>query len=192
MKFSRLMRRATIAIAAVTIGAGLFAVPSMAAESNTGASSQEQVTATRAGQVDWSNAFSQAQATYGTGDKAYLEAMKASSLLVTYCTTYDNIAPGNGYWYKIPSAGGTAGFSCVLEVGVSGNGVKALQENLNKCYGRSLTVDGVFGTATYNALMYAQGAAGIAVDGVYGSNTRKNIKWWGGGSVCTKGSSIGL
>lgn len=193
MKFPRLMRRATVAIATVAIGVGLTAAPAMAAENNTGPIGQEQVAPNGVSQHEWSNALSQARTEFGNGDKAVLEALKSvSPLAVTYCTLYDNVIPGNGAWYKIPSVSSSAGYNCIMEVGVTGQGVKALQENLNKCYGRSLTVDGIFGNGTYNALMYAQSAAGIGVDGVYGSITRKNIKWWGGGSICTKGSTIGL
>lgn len=136
-------------------------------------------------------ALAEARSKYGNGDKAELEALKeVAPFAVSYCNSYINITPGGGAWYKIPTSG--SNINCVLESGVTGTGVRQLQETLNKCYGRSLVLDGSFGPATYNALMYAQGQAGVAVDGVYGTNTRKALKWWGGGSICTKGSSIGL
>ena len=56
---------------------------------------------------------------------------------------------------------------CDLQYGDSGNDVKALQDSLNKCYGRSLSVDGKFGPKTQAALQYAQGVEGLGIDGFY-------------------------
>jgi murein L,D-transpeptidase YcbB/YkuD len=53
-----------------------------------------------------------------------------------------------------------------------------LQYNLNKCYGRSLTIDGVYGAKTVAAVKYAQSTVpGLTQDGVYGPNTRSAITW---------------
>jgi peptidoglycan hydrolase-like protein with peptidoglycan-binding domain len=180
------------------VGVGLTAAPAMAESGTGGVATHDTAVASTVPAPDgvspaaWSAALGEAQSKFGAGDKAALEAMKQVDLMaVTYCMVYDNITVG-GAWYKIPASTSSAGFSCVLESGVNSQGVSALQQTLNKCYGRSLVVDGAFGPATYNALMYAQGVAGIAVDGVYGSGSRKNLKWWGGGSVCTKGTTLGL
>lgn len=95
-----------------------------------------------------------------------------------------------GVIFKIPST--SAGyFDCYLESGNVSVAVSALQETLNVCYGQGLVVDGNFGPATYNALMYAQSVEGIGVDGVYGPTTRSNIEW-ASGTYCVTGSSIGL
>ena len=71
--------------------------------------------------------------------------------------------------------------------------VKGLQTELNKQYGRRLSVDGIFGTNTYNACINVrEGAKGnitwliqamlvchsfdISVDGVFGNATKNAIK----------------
>jgi peptidoglycan hydrolase-like protein with peptidoglycan-binding domain len=54
---------------------------------------------------------------------------------------------------------------CDMQFNDSGNDVKALQDALNRCYGRSLSVDGKFGPNTQAALRYAQGVEGLGVDG---------------------------
>lgn len=200
--FRKAMRRVGLALVVATLGVGLTAVPAMAAPSSSAALQSSATAPLSDASVApapegvsasaWSAALRDAQVTFGVGDKATLEAMKeVTPQSVVYCMVYDNVIITSG-WYKIPASTSSAGFNCVLESGVNSQGVQALQENLNKCYGRSLVVDGAFGPATYNALMYAQGVAGIGVDGVYGTITRKNLKWWGGGSICTKGSVIGL
>ncbi|WP_172405840.1 peptidoglycan-binding domain-containing protein [Clavibacter michiganensis] len=60
---------------------------------------------------------------------------------------------------------------CILEKGSRGEGVATLQASLNQCYHRGLTEDGIFGAATYNALLAVQRQVGVTVDGVYGPNT---------------------
>ncbi|MFC9249748.1 peptidoglycan-binding domain-containing protein [Streptomyces sp. NPDC057136] len=57
------------------------------------------------------------------------------------------------------------------------NGVKALQRALNRCYGGNLVVDGSFGNATRNTLVYAQGREGIAADGIYGGESSGNLRF---------------
>jgi peptidoglycan hydrolase-like protein with peptidoglycan-binding domain len=60
---------------------------------------------------------------------------------------------------------------CTLEKGTRGEGVATLQASLNQCYHRGLAEDGIFGAATYSALLAVQRQIGVAVDGVYGPNT---------------------
>ncbi|MET7826294.1 peptidoglycan-binding domain-containing protein [Streptomyces sp. NPDC005386] len=55
---------------------------------------------------------------------------------------------------------------CLLAVGNTGEGVRALQRTLRKCYGSTIVADGVFGRATRDALKYAQRQAGTQDDGV--------------------------
>lgn len=53
--------------------------------------------------------------------------------------------------------------------------VKALQEVLNAVFGTNISVDGQFGTKTKMALMAAQSKMGIKVDGIYGPATYQAI-----------------
>ncbi|MET8023795.1 peptidoglycan-binding domain-containing protein [Streptomyces avermitilis] len=69
-----------------------------------------------------------------------------------------------------------SGVDCLLTVGDRGEGVQALQRTLRKCYGSTIVADGVFGSATRDALKYAQHQANTQDDGVYGPNTRRAIK----------------
>jgi peptidoglycan hydrolase-like protein with peptidoglycan-binding domain len=55
--------------------------------------------------------------------------------------------------------------------------VTALQLSLNYCYGMGLVVDGKFGPATAAALRSVQSVEGIPADGIYGPQTRDNMKW---------------
>ncbi|WP_394216758.1 peptidoglycan-binding protein [Brachybacterium vulturis] len=74
--------------------------------------------------------------------------------------------------------------SVTLRLGARGAAVSHLQQQLN-AHGASLTVDGVFGSATLRAVRSQQSGAGIGVDGVVGPKT------WGSltGAVATAPST---
>lgn len=198
----KFVRRVAIAVAVAAVGFGLTATPAFAEDSTPApdaaiaapeASTTLDSLPTPSGAEDakWDSALSQAEAKFGAGDKAYLEALRATSparLSGFYCNSYENITRP-GAWYKFPRVGDT--LDCVMETGLVNPGVRALQETLNRCYGQGLVLDGDFGPATYNALSSVQAWEGIGVDGVYGPITRSNIKWWGGGSICTYGWQLG-
>lgn len=120
--------------------------------------------------------------------------LEAKAAATTYCNVYDNVTPSAGGWYRIPASTSSAGFNCVLETGVTGQGVWALQWALNSCYGAGLALDSDFGPATYAALLSAQSAEGISVDGVYGSQSRTYLKWPSRTTVgnCAHGYSFGF
>lgn len=81
----------------------------------------------------------------------------------------------------IPSTSNNSGnFDCIDGIGNSGAAVKQIQTSLNHCYGQNLTVDGIYGTLTSNAMKVAQKRLGITQDGVYGPQTRKaGFLFWG-------------
>ncbi|WP_433120688.1 peptidoglycan-binding domain-containing protein [Micromonospora sp. CA-246542] len=80
----------------------------------------------------------------------------------------------------VPTVGWQTGNKhCYLTYGHSGSAVLVLQEALNNCYARSLTLDGNYGPKTRDAVRYAQHKinedivyANIAEDGEYGPQTR--------------------
>lgn len=80
----------------------------------------------------------------------------------------------------VPTVGWQTGNKhCYLTYGHSGSAVLVLQEALNNCYSRSLSLDGNYGTKTREAVRYAQHRinedivyADIAEDGEYGPQTR--------------------
>lgn len=189
MKIKQLVRVGVAAVATAFMAVGVLASPATAStplqdeeaiDSSLSIDAPQGVSAT-----DWDSAISEATDKFGTGDKAYLEALKSvAPLSVTYCNDrWSYITKSSGVW-RIPvhlSAGpGSQWQNCVMESGLNNIAVSTLQNALNACYGRSLVVDGAFGPATYNALMYAQSFHGIGVDGVYGPITRSVLKFPGG------------
>jgi peptidoglycan hydrolase-like protein with peptidoglycan-binding domain len=75
----------------------------------------------------------------------------------------------------LASKGGT--IFCLMKVGTTGAGVRQLQNTLNVCYGQHLTVDGIYGWKTWNAVVVAQRAEHMTdVDGVYGPDTAASIR----------------
>lgn len=65
--------------------------------------------------------------------------------------------------------------SSILKMGSNGSAVKTLQKNLNALIKAKLTVDGEFGTATYNAVIRFQTKYKLTADGIVGENTQKKI-----------------
>lgn len=65
--------------------------------------------------------------------------------------------------------------SAILRKGSTGSDVKALQENLNTLINAGLTVDGSFGTNTYNAVIIFQKKYGLIADGEVGTQTQGKI-----------------
>jgi hypothetical protein len=102
-------------------------------------------------------------------------------------TTYGEL--WNGAWSDIvPAAGGD--YRCRLSRGNTGEGVRALQMNLNACFNATmlyaapghwwawLAEDGQFGPKTEQALREVQWFLGISSDGIYGGDTRRAMSYW--------------
>jgi lysozyme family protein len=85
--------------------------------------------------------------------------------------------------------------TCYSRQGHTGDGVRYLQASLRYCnvYTHSISVDGIFGTDTYNALRSAQRTVGISADGVYGRQTAASIWFLSdlGGCTNTSGAHRG-
>src|SRR5262245_58248653 len=63
------------------------------------------------------------------------------------CTSNVKATGVSGLWLEVP--GTSSGSStCFLEQGDNSEAVRALQYSMNRCYGKSLTLDGDFGPAT--------------------------------------------
>ncbi|HZR43407.1 MAG TPA: peptidoglycan-binding domain-containing protein [Ktedonobacteraceae bacterium] len=74
----------------------------------------------------------------------------------------------------VPSTSNNSGnFNCIDGIGNQGAAVKELQMSLNFCRKEHLTVDGIYGTLTSNAMKRAQQALGVPQDGIYGPQTRR-------------------
>ncbi|MFI6281350.1 peptidoglycan-binding protein [Streptomyces sp. NPDC050988] len=95
-----------------------------------------------------------------------------------YCNNYVSKTKsfnGKTYTAYIPSYNRSS--NCYMDRGANSTAVGMLQRSLNVCYGRSLSIDGIFGPATEAALKYAQDKENIGVDGEYGTQSRDNLKW---------------
>ncbi|WP_435749168.1 peptidoglycan-binding domain-containing protein [Microbacterium sp. PMB16] len=75
---------------------------------------------------------------------------------------------------RVPTYGGSK--SCTLRSGNRSGAVSTLQNSLNSCHGKSITVDGDFGPATRTALIQVQASLGLTADGIYGPNTLSNMR----------------
>ncbi|MCE7045449.1 peptidoglycan-binding domain-containing protein [Streptomyces purpurascens] len=77
---------------------------------------------------------------------------------------------------NIPAYGSTD--SCITGQGASGSHVKAIQNALRHCHGRTkVEVDGHFGPITEQELEIVQGKLDLTADGVYGPKTRDKLRW---------------
>lgn len=72
--------------------------------------------------------------------------------------------------------------------GDSNNAVRAVQDQLRSAYGYALTVDGVFGSGTFNAVKSFQSSRGLSNDGVVGLNTWHALVTGGSGGSSTTAS----
>jgi peptidoglycan hydrolase-like protein with peptidoglycan-binding domain len=88
---------------------------------------------------------------------------------------YNRVTNPTSYKY-VPYATGD-GSNCWLDWGMSNTAVRALQKNLNSCYGYRLATDGDFGDLTESALISVQKKVGVRADGDYGPNTRDAMAW---------------
>lgn len=98
-------------------------------------------------------------------------------------------SPGSG----LVAAGNNPAYPMVMKVGDSGNSVIDLQTTLD-AMGYPVTIDGVFGEGTLQAVMQLQSAWGLEADGVVGAQTRRMVggsgsgkveflDWWKGGNL---------
>ena len=55
--------------------------------------------------------------------------------------------------------------------------IQVLQRNLNFCYGTKLAIDGIYGTNTRAVIKLVQRTHHLVVDGIYGPKTRSAMNW---------------
>jgi peptidoglycan hydrolase-like protein with peptidoglycan-binding domain len=96
---------------------------------------------------------------------------------------------GNGWAIYEPSVWESNKTNCNLKygdlprrypegyVGDPATAIKALQRNLNYCYGSKLVVDGKYGSKTKAAVQTMQRRHKVTADGIYGPKTRAAMKW---------------
>ncbi|MDX6265084.1 MAG: hypothetical protein QOH84_6772 [Kribbellaceae bacterium] len=96
---------------------------------------------------------------------------------------------GKGWAVQVPGGWEDASTTCNLKygdmprrygpdyVGDPASAIKALQRNLNFCYGSKLAVDGKYGSKTRTAVQKVQRKHKVTVDGIYGPKTRSAMNW---------------
>ena len=93
------------------------------------------------------------------------------------CTGSTTIQTTGDRHFVVPRNVAKPTIYCYLQYGNTGAGVRALQKNMNSCYGKSLVLDSSFGRATKDALEDVQGRIGARIDGEYGRETLSKMKW---------------
>jgi hypothetical protein len=103
------------------------------------------------------------------------------------CDGTKEVFVGSHFFSAIVPAhtGGTGTLDCEMGVGNQSWGVVVLQLTLNKCYSQHITVDGIYGQQTRQAVANAQTwereafHRPVSTDGVYGPETRRAMHWYG-------------
>jgi hypothetical protein len=134
------------------------------------------------GVVGWAPAAS-AAAPRCTGEGARNPMINGVPVMTSHLIQFPAHHPEQLY-YGIPNTPGTEmgwGFwSCSLVKGMSNEGVRTLQREMNFCYwyviGNQLDPDGQFGTLTKAALVKVQQELHITADGEYGPQTARTMQ----------------
>ncbi|MGW5189804.1 peptidoglycan-binding domain-containing protein [Kribbella sp. NPDC004138] len=99
------------------------------------------------------------------------------------------LVPVNRSWgIPMPSILGSTSTTCNLmygddpfrgsaRTGDPETAIQVLQRNLNFCYGTKLAVDGIYGTNTRTVIKMVQRKHHLVVDGIYGPKTRSAMNW---------------
>lgn len=104
----------------------------------------------------------------------------AATTTEPFCDSTFVVAAGNGWSVFAPTAAhrtGSRSQACYMKYGDRGGGVSQLQSALRYCYGADLDGTGYFGAKTKAAVERVQRLHGITVDGVYGPQTFKAMRW---------------
>lgn len=67
--------------------------------------------------------------------------------------------------------------NCLVGVDETSGAIVSLQDQLNRCNGADLDLDGIYGPKTRGTVVRIQRDAGIATDGIYGPQTAEAMKW---------------
>ena len=126
------------------------------------------------------------QATDAARTSAAAEAKAAAAL--PQCRAA-RLVPVNRSWgIPMPSIYGSTSTTCNLMYGddphrgstVYGDpdtAIRVLQRNLNFCYGSKLAVDGIYGSNTRAVVKLVQRKHKLVADGIYGPKTRSAMNW---------------
>ncbi|GAB2631334.1 peptidoglycan-binding domain-containing protein [Kribbella swartbergensis] len=120
--------------------------------------------------------------------RASADAQTAAAAALPQCRSA-RLVPVNRTWgIPMPSVYGSDSTYCNLMHGddphrgstVFGDpdtAIRVLQRNLNFCYGTKLAVDGVYGSNTRAVVKMVQRKHKLVADGIYGPKTRSAMNW---------------
>lgn len=122
-----------------------------------------------------------------TGSRTSTE-VPAGAAAMEQCRNARLVPVGNGWGVPAPSVWESSSTTCNLRYGddphrgstVFGDpdtAIRTLQRNLNYCYGSKLAVDGIYGSNTRAVVQQVQRRHQIPADGIYGPQTRSAMNW---------------
>lgn len=111
----------------------------------------------------------------------------AAAVSCTGTTTVNAAVPG--VRITVPTVGnGTGNWHCELGIGNTSSAVKRLQIALNDTtcsfISPRLTVDGIYGPLTQQAVKQEQAIILVPIDGIYGPVTASQMLWPASGAAC--------
>jgi hypothetical protein len=104
------------------------------------------------------------------------------------CQSARLVPVSNGWGVPVPSVWASSSTNCNLMYGDNPNrgsarsgdpdvAIRTLQRNLNYCYGSHLAVDGIYGSNTRAVVKAVQRKHKLTADGIYGPKTRSAMNW---------------
>jgi murein L,D-transpeptidase YcbB/YkuD len=121
--------------------------------------------------------------------RAEAQAAAAATAATPQCLTARLVPVGKTGWgIPMPSVWNSPSTTCNLMYGDKpyrtssrrgdpDTAIRTLQRNLNYCYGYKLAVDGVYGSNTRGVIKAVQKRHKLAADGIYGPKTRSAMNW---------------
>ncbi|MCU6763569.1 N-acetylmuramoyl-L-alanine amidase CwlA precursor [uncultured Roseburia sp.] len=109
---------------------------------------------------------------YRTDSKLTVYGQYVSNVKITTSKTAGTSSSSGSSTWKNPYSAPTR----LLNTGSRGNDVKWLQTSLNKICGTKLTVDGIYGSGTKNAVKTFQKKYKLSADGIFGSKSLAKMK----------------
>ena len=97
-----------------------------------------------------------------------------------FCDSARSAPTGTGWWAFVPSTvhrTGAVSQACYLRYGDRGEAVGQLKYHLAYCFGMKVGSSNVYDAATSNAIRHVQELYGLTVDGIYGPQTFKAMRW---------------
>lgn len=103
-------------------------------------------------------------------ERPALEGARSAYAVCASWTDY-SVSGYGSIFERVPDTAPRAYQACQLWPGDQGAGVFILQDSLIRCYGQNIAQDAKYGSATSQAVRNVQAFHGLRIDGVYGPAT---------------------